>query len=72
MLGGLPVPMAATARQSTPDTTLVVRPHMPYMRKWRRQLAATALHDVDPNLGWILGVLSKMDDQLYLRDQQHK
>ncbi len=45
---------------------------MPYMRKWRWQVAATALHEVDRNLGWIIGVLGDIDHDLYERDQKHK
>lgn len=42
------------------------------MRKWRWQIAANALCDLDPHLVWIVGVLSIIDERLYLEDQQHK
>ena len=42
------------------------------MRKWRWQIAATVLHDIEPHLAWIFGVLSSIDQDLYRRDQRHK
>lgn len=41
------------------------------MRKWRWEIAAASLHDIEPNLGWTIGVLGKLDHELYERDQRH-
>lgn len=42
------------------------------MRIWRWRLAITATTAVEPNLGFLLETLAKLDQELYLRDQHHK
>lgn len=49
-----------------------VRRHMPYMRTWRWELAASAVQDIDANLKWVLGVLAKLDYDLYLLNAAHE